>query len=44
MKRRVISIILIIAVIAIIGCGRKSTATSEHKNIYTKEESIRQSR
>ncbi|MDD6235553.1 MAG: hypothetical protein PUB17_10310 [Lachnospiraceae bacterium] len=38
MEKRIISIILIIAVIAITGCGRKGTATSEHKNIYTKEE------
>ena len=38
MKRRVISIIFIIAVIAITGCGRKGVATSEHKKIYTKEE------
>ena len=38
MEKRIISIILIIAVIAITGCGRKGTATSEHKNIYTKGE------
>ena len=35
MEKRIISSILIIAVIAITGCGRKSAATSEHKNIYT---------
>lgn len=38
MEKRIISIILIIAVIAITGCGRKGVATSEHKKIYTKEE------
>lgn len=38
MEKRIISIILIIAVIAITGCGRKGAATSEHKKIYTKEE------
>lgn len=42
MEKLIISIILIIAVIAITGCGRKSAATSEHKNIYTREKSIRQ--
>lgn len=40
MEKRIISIILIIAVIAITGCGRKGVATSEQKK-YTQRRKCR---